>query len=70
MFSRGLFIIPGRDRLGPVKIPAGTVFVLGDNRDNSNDSRFFGAVPLSLIRGRPLFVYWTADKSRIGTSLR
>lgn len=40
----------------PTEVPPGTVFVMGDHRDHSNDSRFFGPVPLSHLRGRVLFV--------------
>jgi signal peptidase I len=59
-----------RDNFGPLKIPAETVFLLGDNRDNSYDSRFFGPVPHSSLRGRLLYVYWSPDRSRIGTYLK
>ncbi len=40
-------------------VPGNSVFLLGDNRDLSEDSRAFGAVPLSNIRGEPLFVCWS-----------
>jgi signal peptidase I len=55
-----------RDQTGPIVIPEGTVFVLGDNRDQSFDSRVLGPVPISYLRGRPLYVYWNRDLSRIG----
>lgn len=43
---------------GPVRIPAGCVFVLGDNRANSEDSRSWGCVPLELVRGKADFIIW------------
>jgi len=47
------------DNYGPTTVPADQFFVMGDNRDNSNDSRFWGFVDRDSIIGKPLFVYWS-----------
>ncbi len=48
-----------RDNFGPFVVPEGHLFFLGDNRDNSNDSRFWGPVPESYVKGRAFVVYWS-----------
>lgn len=48
-----------RDNFGPVQVPEGQYFVLGDNRDDSQDSRFWGFLPRDNLKGRALFVYWS-----------
>ncbi len=50
---------PSRNNWGPIVVPMGNFFVLGDNRDNSLDSRYWGFVPDSLLRGRPEVVYFS-----------
>ena len=50
---------PSRNNWGPLIVPERSLFVLGDNRDNSLDSRYWGFVPDSLLRGRPMFVYYS-----------
>ena len=52
---------PTRDNWGPLVVPDSQYFVLGDNRDNSEDSRYWGFVPRSAIRGRPWFVYYSFE---------
>jgi signal peptidase I len=51
--------VPSRNNWGPLVVPKDEYFVLGDNRDNSLDSRYWEFVPDSLIRGRPMFVYYS-----------
>jgi signal peptidase I len=58
--SRGL---PG-DNYGPRVVPDGSIFCLGDNRDNSLDSRFWGPVPLSYVKGRAVLIYWSYEAER------
>jgi signal peptidase I len=50
---------PSRNNWGPIVVPPSHYFVLGDNRDNSLDSRYWGFVPDSLIRGKPFLVYYS-----------
>ena len=52
---------PTRDDWGPIVVPPRSYFVLGDNRDNSQDSRYWGFVPDTLVRGQPMFVYYSYD---------
>jgi signal peptidase I len=50
-----------RESFGPRKVPPGSYFCMGDNRDNSNDSRYWGTVPESYLKGRAFVVYWSFD---------
>lgn len=51
--------VPTHDNWGPLVIPAGHLFMLGDNRYESKDSRYWGIVPRGNLRGRPIFVYYS-----------
>jgi signal peptidase I len=65
-----------QDDFKEVQVPAGTIFVMGDNRDNAADSRFGqdiqgpGFVPIDRVKGRFFLVYLSADRSKIGTPVR
>ena len=50
-----------RDQFGPFQVPASSFFGMGDNRDNSLDSRFWGAIPRDNIFGRPFLLYWSYE---------
>jgi signal peptidase I len=52
---------PSRDNWGPVAVPDAMLFVLGDNRDDSEDSRYWGFVQQAALKGKPLFVYYSFD---------
>ena len=56
---------PTRDNWGPIVVDQQSVFVMGDNRDNSEDSRYWGFVKEDAIRGRPLVIYYSYDRNKM-----
>ncbi|UCD86806.1 MAG: signal peptidase I [Desulfobacterales bacterium] len=59
-----------RDNMGPVTVPADSLFVMGDNRDHSYDSRFWGFADLSALRGKAFIIYWSWNKENSGIRWR
>ena len=55
-----------RDNLGPITVPEDSLFVMGDNRDNSHDSRFWGFVELHEVKGEALMIHWSWKQDKFG----
>jgi signal peptidase I len=58
-----------RDFLGPVTVPPDSLFVMGDNRDHSYDSRYWGFVKLKAVKGKAFMIYWSWDKDQVSIRL-
>lgn len=63
-------VLPGdvspRDNFGPVTVPGKSLLVMGDNRDNSHDGRFWGFVDFKDLKGKAFILYWSWDKENFG----
>ncbi|NNL75760.1 MAG: signal peptidase I, partial [Desulfobacterales bacterium] len=55
-----------KDNFGPIKVPENQLFVMGDNRDQSFDSRFWGFVDLKTVSGEAFIIYWSWDNNNFG----
>jgi signal peptidase I len=59
-------LVSPRDNFGPVTVPPGKLFMMGDNRDRSYDSRFWGFVDRNDVEGRAMIIYWSWDGDGLG----
>lgn len=68
-FDENYFIpanLQPRDNFGPVVVPPDSLFVMGDNRDHSYDSRWWGFVSLKAVKGKAFMIYWSWDSENVG----
>jgi signal peptidase I len=61
--------VQSRDNMGPITVPANSLFVMGDNRDNSYDSRFWNFVDLKAVKGKAFILYWSWDKENFSVRM-
>ncbi len=61
---------PKRDDFGPMIVPEDSLFVLGDNRDSSHDSRFWGFVNTKTVKGKAFLIYWSWNSEVSGLTLK
>jgi len=64
VLEEGMIALDRRDNFGPVTVPADHYFMMGDNRDNSEDSRFWGPLPHAYVKGKAMIIYWSYESTR------